>query len=213
MNNNYYNESYFKWQGNIGRFGGWANLHKFFHYIKPEYNVIDFGCGGGFLLNNIICKDKIGVEINEVARKNAAQLGIKTVETPELIDDNWADLIISNHALEHTKCPLDILVLLFEKLKKGGYIVFVIPSESIKAKYYPNDTNHHLYSWGPMTLGNLFSEAGFVVYESIPYIHKWPPNYEKIAKIFGRRGFNLICRFYARLKKDGYQVKIVARKE
>ena len=57
MNNNHYNESYFKWQSGIGKFGAWANIHKFIYYIKPDQNILDFGCGGGFLLNQIKCKD------------------------------------------------------------------------------------------------------------------------------------------------------------
>jgi len=209
----HYSDDYFKWQGNIGRFGGWANLHKFIYYIKPEYNIIDFGCGGGFLLNNIKCNGKIGVEINETARKNAMDLGINTVISAEEIEDNWADLIISNHALEHTKNPLEVLRILHKKLKKGGSIVFVVPCETIKSKYYPGDINCHLFSWGPMCLGNLFTEAGFKVYESKTYIHKWPKNYEKVAKWFGRRGFNMICMLNARYKRDGYQVKVIAKKE
>ena len=47
---NHYSEDYFKWQGEIGKFGGWANLDKFSEFIKEDYNIIDFGSGGGFLL-------------------------------------------------------------------------------------------------------------------------------------------------------------------
>ena len=213
MSSNHYNENYFKWQGTIGAFGGWANLHKFTSYIKPEYNIIDFGCGGGFLLNNIECKDKIGIEINPVARQNATELGIKTVASISEVEDEWADLIISNHALEHAHNPLQELKSLYSKLKKGGTIVFVLPCETIHSAYYPDDINMHIFSWGPMSLGNLFTVAGFNVYQSIPYIHKWPPKYEYIARKFGRRGFNVICRLYARYKRDGYQVKVIAKKE
>jgi 2-polyprenyl-3-methyl-5-hydroxy-6-metoxy-1,4-benzoquinol methylase len=64
----HYNHKYFSWQKSIGEFGGWANLPKFMDYIKPEYNIIDFGCGGGYLLKNIECKHKIGIEVNPSAR-------------------------------------------------------------------------------------------------------------------------------------------------
>ncbi len=214
MNNkSYYDENYFKWQKELGEFGGWAELHKFIYYIKSDFNIIDFGCGGGFLLKNIICKEKIGVEINEFARKKAEENGIKTVEYISELPDNWADLIISNHALEHVHSPLDVLIQLKPKLKKYGTIVFVVPCETIKTKFYPGDINKHLYSWGPMTLGNLFNEAGYKVYQVIPYIHKWPQHYQKIASLFGRRWFNLICMLNARIKRDGYQVKVIAKNE
>ena len=76
--NEHYDENYFNWQKSIGAFGGWANLMKFEKYITSETNVMDFGCGGGFLLNNINCNGKIGIEINDVARKNINNFGIKS---------------------------------------------------------------------------------------------------------------------------------------
>jgi len=211
--NTYYGEAYFKWQGAIGEFGGWANVDKFKAYLSPEKNVVDFGSGGGFLLANINCKDKIGIEINEKARERAKGLGIVSVETPEEIPGGYADLIISNHALEHVFRPLDEIRKLKRILKPEGMIVLVIPCESIRYAYKPNDINYHLYSWSPMSLGNLFNEAGFDVIESKAYRHRWPPFYTSIAKIFGRSVFNLVCRMYARLWTTSYQVRVVARKK
>ena len=67
---NYYNEDYFNdYQKKIGEFGGKANLFKFEEHIKNTDNVLDFGCGGGFLLSNLDCKYKAGIEINSIARK------------------------------------------------------------------------------------------------------------------------------------------------
>lgn len=40
-------------------------IKKYTGYISKEDVVFDFGCGGGFLLKNIECKKKIGVEINK----------------------------------------------------------------------------------------------------------------------------------------------------
>lgn len=210
--NSHYNEDYFNWQKNIGAFGGWANLIKFEKHITPEMNVIDFGCGGGFLLQNIKCKNKIGIEINDEARKNLDNTEIKTFKYVHDAPDNWADCIISNHVLEHVNDPLNQLVALKSKLKKGGAIIFVVPCDSIKYKYKPNDINYHLFSWSPMNLGNLFTEAGYKVVESKAFIHKWPPYYYKISKIFGKKIFHFICRIYARIETSWYQTKVVAIK-
>ena len=65
----HYDNKYFDWQSPIGEFGGWANLTKFQPFIRNDFNVIDFGCGGGYLLNNIQCKEKIGIEVNDSARE------------------------------------------------------------------------------------------------------------------------------------------------
>ena len=210
--NKHYDISYFEWQSSIGEFGGWANIDKFKHFIKEKYNIIDFGSGGGYLLKNIKCKDKIGIEINKEARKTAEEMGVKVVEKINEIEDSWADLIISNNVLEHTLNPLLELKELYKKLKKGGKIIFVVPCESIDYDYKPNNVNHHLYSWSPMSIGNLFNEAGFKLIESKPYKHKWPPYYRMIAKLFGRALFNIACRIYARLERSWYQVRIIGEK-
>ena len=39
-----------------------------------------------------------------------------------------------------------------------------------------------LYSWSPMNLGNLLTEAGYEVLETGVNIHKWPPGYLTIRK-------------------------------
>lgn len=207
----YYDEDYFNWQKNFGAFGGWAELPKFSKYITPDMNVMDFGCGGGFLLKNINCKGKIGIEINDSARKILKNFGIETYKYVKDAPDDWADCIISNHALEHVTNPFHQISLLKNKLKSGGKIIFVVPSDSYS--YRPNDINRHLYCWSPMSLGNLFNEAGYNVLESKKLIHKWPPYYNIIARLTGKYIFNIFCNIYGFITLPfSYQVKVVAEK-
>jgi hypothetical protein len=63
-----------------------------------------------------------------------------------------------------------------------------------------------------MCIGNLFTEAGFSLIESRPYIHKWPPRYRAIARVGGRRLFEMACRIYGRLERSWFQVRVVAEK-
>lgn len=209
----YYDEKYFNWQKDIGAFGGMINRKKFESFIGPNDKVIDFGCGGGFLIANLHCKEKIGIELNETARNHANKLGVKAVSCASEIPDNWADVIISNNALEHTHEPLKELQKLYPKLKSGGKIVFVVPCENITLHYEETDINQHLYSWSPMCAGNLFKLAGFKVVESKPYIHKWPPHYILIRRVLGERLFHLACQLWARIERTWFQVRIVAIKE
>jgi len=174
---------------------------------------VDFGSGGGYLLKNIKCGQKIGIELNETARKKSKEIGIQSLDSAKSLEDECADLIISNNALEHTTHPLNELKELNRILKPNGKIVFVVPCESINYKYKPNDVNYHLYSWSPMCIGNLFNEAGFKVLESKAYKHKWPRYYDKIAKIFGRSIFNIVCKMYARWETTWFQVRVVAEKK
>jgi len=207
----YYDNKYFDWQAPIGEFGGWANLTKFRPFIDNDFNVIDFGCGGGYLLKNIRCKEKIGVEVNDSAREQAQQNGIRTVKSSMDIDEKWADLIISNHALEHVSDPLSELQNLKRLLKPNGKIVFYVPCESIHLAYRNNDVNQHLFTWSPMCLGNIFSEAGYFIEESAPYYHQWPPkNYRRIARWGGRQLFDFCCRLYAHWDRTVFQVRVIA---
>lgn len=209
-NTSHYTHDYFSWQKNIGAFGGQANLTKFADYIRPTDKVFDFGCGGGFLLSNIQCAEKIGVEINPSARENASGLGITTYPEVKDVSDEWADIIVSNHALEHVDHPYSVLKELFTKLRPGGKIVFVIPCESYVQEYKEEDINQHLYTWSPLNLGNLFTHAGFKVLESKKYMHKWPRFYVRIAKYFGRTGFDICCRIYGWMNRNFVQVRIIA---
>jgi SAM-dependent methyltransferase len=207
----YYDDKYFAWQAPLGEFGGWANLIKFRDFIKPDDKVIDYGCGGGYLLKQLTCKERLGIEINETARKTADSIGIRTVATAAELPDEWADVIVSNNALEHTTRPLDELKALLPKLKRGGRIVFVVPNESIIWKYAPNDVNQHIYAWSPMSIGNLFTHAGFEVEESKAFLHKWPRNYRFWAKV-SPAVFHFVCRLYARWERTWFQIRVVARR-
>jgi SAM-dependent methyltransferase len=208
----HYDGLYFDWQRELGEFGGWANKTKFAPHISPTDTVLDFGCGGGFLLKNIECAKKIGVEVNDVARACAEEMnGILAVKFVDELEDEIADVIISEHALEHCLSPRDEIVSLLKKLKPGGQIVLVVPSESNRLKWAPGDINNHLFTWNRMTLGNLFTSAGYEVITVQALYQRWPPMFRQVSR-FGRRIFALSCRIYGSLRRSTSEVKIVARR-
>lgn len=211
MKQNYYDQEYFDWQRSQGLFGGRKNVTTFSPYVQPEHCVLDFGCGGGYLLAQLNASKRVGVEINDTARAEAAKNGVEVYTSATEVPDNYCDVIISNHALEHVYAPFETLQILKNKLKSGGRIVFVVPIEK-KNKYDKNDINKHLYTWCEMNLGNLFDAVGFEVESVKEILHRWPPFYEKIDKYFGSQVFDLLSKIYARLKPSISQVKIVARK-
>lgn len=215
MNNrtdSHYDAAYFRWQAAHGEFGGWANLGKFASFISPESRVLDFGCGGGFLLKNLMCREKIGVEINPHARAVALENIDRVYASAADVPAASVDVIISNNALEHTPEPLSVLKALYRNLVPGGLIVFVVPCESISNKYRPDDINQHLFSWSPMCAGNLFAAAGFNVIEARAYIHKWPPLAALISRFGKRFLFDLACRIYGHMERSWFQVRVVAQK-
>lgn len=208
----HYNKDYFAWQKSMGLLGAKLNRFLFEDFISKEDQLLDFGCGGGFLLNELPAARKIGIEINESGRNNAKELGVETVELISEVEDQWADVIISNHALEHVDQPLDIIKELSKKLKPKGKIIFVVPFERTNS-YKANDINYHLYTWSPMNLGNLFHRAGFEVNEVKVVAHKWPPKFDKLVKLFGYKTVYTMARIYGMLNRSQTQVRIVATKD
>jgi SAM-dependent methyltransferase len=208
----HYDETYWAYQQRSGEFGGWALAPLFSPYILPTDRVVDFGCGGGYLLKSLRCGDRIGVEVNETARTIARDLnGVRTVMAIRDLPDAEADVIISNHALEHCTSPYNVVAELLSKLKPGGIFVAYVPHESNRNPWTPDSVDNHLYTWNPMTFGNLFANAGYQVVSAQPFHHAWPPFHTVIAK-GGREVFGIASRIYAMLDRRYSQVKVVARR-
>lgn len=192
----YYDDAYFAWQQSMGEFGGKISARMFSPYIREDYTVVEFGSGGGYLLSNVVAKEKIGIEINDIARSVAERNGIKSVKSVGDVMDDYADIIISTHALEHVENPLGILKELYTKLKEGGIIVFYVPNESCDTEYTKSEINNHLYTWNCLTLGNLFKAAGYFVHAVWKVQEKWPENFTKIYGEISPELFEDICHVY-----------------
>jgi len=207
----HYDKKYFDWQKEIGVIGGFLNKFKFESHVKDGDILMDFGCGGGYLLNNFNNKQKIGFEINKAAWNECEKHGVLVHDDFDDIQDNSIDCIISNHAMEHVPLPLQILQQLYKKLKVGGTMVLVIPCEqpSERAFYYrPNDKNQHLHTWCPMTFGNLATLARFKVIECKHFQHQWCPDFKQN---WNNSNFHQRCREYA-IKNKNIQIKLIATK-
>lgn len=207
----HYDQSYWEYQAPIGEIGGKLNKFKFQDHILPENTVLDFGCGGGFLLNELTAKRKIGFEINDSAREHVKTLGITTINDLNNLKEGEVDIIISNHALEHVPNPLETLKNLHRVVREGGLIVIVIPCEQpgeVEFEYKEDDINQHLHSWCPQTIGNLIKLAGFKLEQCYTLRHKWTPDYQTS---FSDPDYNDKCKKYA-IEKGNYQIKCIGRK-
>lgn len=189
----YYDEQYFAYQQEMGRFGGKIKAAMFRPYIKDDMTVVEFGSGGGYLLNNICAKKKMGIELNDTARAMAKEIGIDSVKNVSDLPDSYAELIISTSVLEHVENPFGVLKELRNKLKEGGKVVFHVPNESCDTEYIRSDVNNHLYTWNCLNLGNLFKAAGYYVCSVEKIQEVWPKHYAEIEKEVSPLLFETIC--------------------
>ncbi|TCR92760.1 methyltransferase family protein [Rhizobium sp. BK376] len=210
--NDYYDKSYFKKTFEHQRYAAYFDRLKFDKFVGPSDRVIDFGCGGGYILSGLDVKERVGVEVNEAAAAAARKNGIRVFGSLEEIEDGWADAIISHHALEHVDDPLGMVRLMFSKLRRGGKVVIVTPDESFKIRYREDDPNFHLFTWSPSNIGNLLKRAGFTGISASPIHHRWPRYWWIIGPIVGKRLMNLICIGYGRVMTGISQVRGVGYK-
>lgn len=203
-----YDETYFKYQSPMGKIGGIVNVSKFDGYISHTDVVLDFGCGGGYILSRIDCARRLGVEVNPVAQHEARANGLEVYTFLSEVDIESVDVVISNHALEHTRLPFSELQEMHRVLRPNGRVVIVVPCESVFRPYQAADPNHHLFSWSPMCMGNLLLEAGFQDVESRAYIRRAPPKVgSTIARLGGQGLYELSSRVYGWLNPTLSQVR------
>lgn len=210
--NNYYDEKYYEMQKECGEYSGVIDIFKFKDDVGRVDRLLDFGCGGGFILERLHAKEKIGIEANEAAARGARERGIKVVASLDDVDDNWADVVISHHALEHVDRPLDVVVTMLAKLKPGGKIVLVTPNETVSMQFREDDPNFHLFTWSPANLGNLLKRAGFTRISAKPVYHRWPPYWYILKRVLGPGVMHVLCVIRGRLQTHYCQVKAIAYK-
>jgi SAM-dependent methyltransferase len=196
-------EQYYGWQAALGREGAILIAAFFEPYVREADRLIDFGCGGGFLLELLQAREKVGIEPNAIARNDAAARGLHVVASAADLPDRSADVVISNHALEHAVRPLDELIALRRLLRPGGRLVLMLPINDWRSERRPDpsDINHHLYTWTPLLLGNLLDEAGYVDIKANVVTHAWPPFAPQLRRAVGVRAFDAVARSWSVVRR------------
>jgi SAM-dependent methyltransferase len=205
--------AYYEYQRHTGDLGATLNRWKFQGHIRPTDVVVDFGCGGGGLLANLEAAKRIGVEVNARAREAARASGVEAVASTSELPDDFADVVISNHALEHTLSPVEELRQLRRVLKPSGKLVLWLPLEDWRQPHHKLrgiDQNHHLYGWTPLLLTNLLGEAGFTSVHCQVVTSAWPGRFTKYLHKLPGPLWRAACRVFSFLKRRR-QLMAVAR--
>jgi SAM-dependent methyltransferase len=175
-------------------------------HTTADDTVLDFGCNDGLFLSCLEAKRRIGIEVNAAARAQRVSDDIEIHEDISAVPDDSIDVAISNHCLEHTLAPLKTLKQIYRVLKPGGKLVLVLPFDdwrsSIHKNWRPNDPDNHLFTWTPMNIGNLLTEAGFSVQRSEHTQYALSNKLKPILQFLGEQAFlfaaNLLSRYLKR---------------
>jgi len=150
-------------------------------YLDPSWSIVDFGCSAGQITAKLKVREKVGVEVSEAAVRVAREAhGLQVVRTLDELPASTYDAVVTHHVLEHVVDPIRILLAFQRILKSAGKAIIVVPGE---AAWYPGhnhwreEINKHLFSWTPLTLGNLCVSAGFVVDVAKPLTYTEPSRY------------------------------------
>jgi SAM-dependent methyltransferase len=204
-------DAYLEYQADAGELGARLDRWKFEPHVKGGDTVVDFGCGSGGLLAALPAARRIGIEVNEPAAAAARRRGIEVVCSTSELNDGIADVVISNHALEHTIVPFYELCDLHRILKPGGRFVLWLPLDDWRAqRTAAQDPDHHLYTWTPLLLRNLLAEASFDVRDCRVVAHAWPPMTALVSRLPGR-AFDLAA-FAWSIARKRRQLMAVARR-
>ncbi|MEL7116117.1 MAG: class I SAM-dependent methyltransferase [Pseudomonadota bacterium] len=205
----HYDASYSADQTRDGDLRGEINAWKFLPYCDDRTAILDFGCGDGALLTAL--GGQFGVEINPHSAKMAEARGYRVEAELEAYADDSADLIVSNHCLEHVEDPLSAVREMKRVLTSNGLVVLVVPCHNASFRYREPDRDFHLFSWSAANLGNMVKVAGFEVLEARELKHRWPPKWRLIKRYFGTRAFHAAARLWGHLDRSTSQVICVAR--
>lgn len=118
---------------------GFKDITGFVNSLPPG-KVVDIGCGLGFLLSAIDEQwDKYGVEVSKFASDHASKYAkISCSDINEYyLEDEFFDVIIMNHVIEHLESPEKVVKKNIQMLKEGGWFIVSTPDfDSAAARRY-----------------------------------------------------------------------------
>lgn len=183
-------------------------------YVNTDDAVLDIGAGMGEFINNIKCKEKYAVDLNEDA-VNFLNPEVKFFNRPanhlSFLSDKTVDVVFMSNFSEHLKTKESIIETLLEVirvLKSGGRLIIMGPNIRFVYREYWDFFDHQI----PLSdrgLLELLITMGFkaemVLAQFLPYTTK-----SKIPKC------SLAVKMYLKIpfiwKIMGKQMLIIARK-
>lgn len=189
----------------------------FREHVTSSDTVLDFGCNDGLFLSCLDAARRIGVEVNPAAREKCVSQNIELHADISAIPDSVVDVAISNHCLEHTLAPFETVRQMYRVLKPGGKLVLVLPFDdwrsSIHRHWRPNDKDNHLFTWSPMNIGNLLTEAGFRVERTEHTQYALSNRLKPVRDLLGDWAFRVAANLLSRYKRRSEVIAIAFKRD
>jgi SAM-dependent methyltransferase len=177
--------------------------------------VLELGAGFGWNLAELRCQRRIASDLEHVLSEDVKKSGVQFIPSTSALADGEVDVVICHHVLEHVLDPAGLLREAGRVLRNGGRLLLFVPYEKERRylRFFPQEPNHHLFSWNVQTLGNLVTDCGF----NVKTAHAAQFGYDRFAAAraaewnLGETGFRVL-RQLAHLFRPGLEVRIVAEK-
>ena len=148
---------------------------KFWNFGKSEGKFLDVGCGSGayesYIMKNYPGWEFYGVEPSAASYHLANKIKGFRVFNGDLksanYGNNFFDVILMSHSLEHMSDPMRILEECFRILKPGGRLIaavpnFDCPARKLFGRYWVHlDAPRHLFHFSENMLKEMLKKSGF----------------------------------------------------
>lgn len=142
-------------------------------FVK-DGRLLDVGCGVGDFLHNMMSlgwnAEGIDNDVKVVEKCKNRNLKVRVGFLEEQkYPENYFDVIVLKHVLEHVNKPVELLIECKRILKPYGNILILTPNcESTAHKKFGRywlglDVSRHLYIFSPLTLLSLIEKSGLKV--------------------------------------------------
>lgn len=140
-------------------------------FTKNPRTILDIGCSNGIFLDLYKNSETWGVEPSESGykMKDVRHKIVHEYFEKAKLPQNYFDLIIMNHTLEHVKDAEIVLTKIYRLLKKDGILFIDVPNAGglgakIMGDKWPYKLpNEHTYQFRKESLSKLIEDSGFKI--------------------------------------------------
>ncbi|CAH0993910.1 Ubiquinone biosynthesis O-methyltransferase, mitochondrial [Emticicia aquatica] len=170
-------------------------------HINSGESVLEIGCGEGNFTNYITTDNYVGLEFNEdaiaIAQKKGLNVINQSIEDFAKQNPEKYDVACYFQVLEHVPEPSQFITESLKCLKKGGKLIFAVPSEDTFLRFgvnlFLNAPPHHITRWRDAVFTEMQKSFPIklkaVIHEKLHRIHHvfylQCTIYESLRKILG----------------------------